>query len=56
MYSASDGSIEVPMVSLEQLNSTFVSSLSPGKIIVSGVDADGFDAAVCAFDLSVLGV
>ncbi len=52
----SDGTSQVPVVSLEQLNSTLVNSIAPGQIIISGVDAKGFDAAVCAFDLAILGV
>lgn len=56
VLSASDGTPSAVIVSLEQLNSTFVSLIAPGQIIVSGANASAYDSAVCAFDLSVLGV
>jgi len=56
VLAASDGTTKAVIVSLEQLNSTFVSSIAPGQIIVSGANASSYDSAVCAFDLSVLGV
>ncbi len=56
VLSASDGTPSAVIVSLEQLNSTFVSLIAPGQIIVSGANASSYDSAVCAFDLSVLGV
>lgn len=56
VLSASNGTSRIPVVSLEMQNATFVRSNAPGQIIVSGASPSAYDSAVCAFDLSVLGV
>jgi len=56
ILSASNGTSSIPVVSLEMQNATFVRSQAPGQIIVSGANSSSYDSAVCAFDLSVLGV